>query len=114
MEIEFVDPAEVPLPPDEVSFRSLEVEPYPDGTRLKVSLSVTPFQERPSIEIEVRAEGATLASSSIVEATDTDMSLTLHLRAPAPQSQLLLTGSILYREYGEVDRREITFSLPEK
>ena len=53
MDIEFTDPAEAPLPPDRVSFRRVEVEPYQDAQRLLVRLSVTPFQERPTIDLEV-------------------------------------------------------------
>ncbi len=104
----------MPQPPEQVAFRSLEVDPYPDGSRLKVSLTLTPFQERPSIDIEVLdPQGAKAASSSIVEATDTAMSLTLHLKAPGQPAEYTLVGRILYEAQGEVDRQEATFTLPE-
>ena len=113
MDIEFVDPAEVPLPPDQVSFQAVAVEPYSDGTRVKVNLSVTPFQERPSIDIEVlNQQGARVASSSIVEATDTTMSLTLHIRAPSESLDCSLVARILNEEQGVVDKREVQFTLP--
>ncbi|MFQ5921584.1 MAG: hypothetical protein ACE5M4_01970 [Anaerolineales bacterium] len=114
MDIEFRDPAEAPLPPDQVAFRSVEVEPYPDAQRLLVRLSVTPFQVRPSIDLEVLDEhGVRVAASSIVEATDATMSLTLHLQRPSPDLQYTLVARLLYEEQGEVDRSEAQFVLPE-
>ena len=114
MNIEFLDPAEAPLPPDQVSFRRVEVEPYQDAQRLLVRLSVTPFQERPTIDLEVLDEqGDRVAASSIVEATDVTMSLTLHLQRPSPKSHYTLIARLLYEEQGEVDRDEAQFVIPE-
>ena len=114
MDIEFSDPAEAPLPPDRVSFRDIEVEPYPDAQRLLVRLSVTPFQVRPTIDLEVLDEqGARVAASSIVEATDATMSLTLHLKHPTPDSIYTLVARLLYEEQGEVDKGEAQFTFPE-
>ena len=114
MDIEFRDPAEAPLPPDRVSFRRIEVEPYPDAQRVLVRLSVTPFQVRPTIDLEVLDEqGEKVAASSIVEATDANMSLTLHLQRPSPELQYTLVARLLYEEQGEVDRGEAPFMLPE-
>jgi len=114
MDIEFRDPAEAPLPPDQVSFQSIEVEPYPDAQRLLVRLSVTPFQVRPTIDLEVLDEqGERVATSSIVEATDASMSLTLHLRRPAPELEHTLVARLVYEEHGEVDRGEARFSFPQ-
>ena len=114
MDIEFLDPAEAPLPPDQVTFRSVEVEPYSDAQRLLVRLSVTPFQERPSIDLEVLDEqGVRVAASSIVEAADATMSLTLHLQRPSPDLHYTLVARLLYEEQGEVDRGEAQFVLPE-
>ena len=114
MDIEFTDPAEAPLPPDRVSFRRVEVEPYQDAQRLLVHLSVTPFQERPTIDLEVLdKQGEKVATSSIVEATDPTMSLTLHLRRPSPEMEFTLVARLIYEELGEVDRSEAQFSFPE-
>ncbi|MFQ5943176.1 MAG: hypothetical protein ACE5JF_06450 [Anaerolineales bacterium] len=114
MDIEFRDPAEAPLPPDQVSWRSVEVEPYPDAQRLLVRLSVTPFQAQPTIDLEILDEqGVKVATSSIVEATDATMSLTLHLQRPELDSRYTLVARLLYEEQGEVDRSETQFSLSE-
>jgi hypothetical protein len=111
MDIEFVDPAEAPVPPDQMSFRSIEVEPYSDGERVSVTLSVAPFLVRPSIDIEVLdAEGSKVASSSIIDATETKLSLTLHLRSPAAGDPLTLVARLLYPDIGQVDLQQTTFS----
>lgn len=113
VDIEFVDPAEAPLPPDEMSFRSVAVEPYPDGRRVGVRLAITPFQVRPSIDLEVLdAEGVKLASSSIIEATDVEMSVTLHLRQHAADRQLRLAAQMYYPDHGQVDQHHQQFSFP--
>ena len=115
MDIEFVDPAEAPLPPDQVSFRSVEVEPFPDRRRLSVRLSVTPFSHRPSIDLEVSdGEGEKVASSSIIEATDTQLSVTLHLRQPAKGDRHRLTARLHYPEHGQVDLQQREFEFPQR
>lgn len=112
MDIEFVDPADAPLPPDRVKFRSVAAEPYSDGRRLGVRLSVTPFQIRPSIDLEVLdAQGVKLASSSIIEATDIEMAVTLHLRQPAADQGCSLVAILRYPEQGEIDRHRQPISF---
>jgi hypothetical protein len=114
MEIEFLDPAEAPLPPDQMSFRSVEVEPHSDGQRLKVSLRVAPFQVRPSIDLTVTDDqGNVVASSSIVEATETSMSVTLHLRDRSFEPRHRLTALLVYPDRDPVDERILEFALPD-
>jgi hypothetical protein len=114
MEIEFLDPAEAPLPPDQMSFRSVEVEPNSDGQRLKVSLQVAPFQVRPSIDLTVTNDrGMVVASSSIVEATETSMSVTLHLRDRSTEPRHRLTALLVYPDRDPVDERILEFALPD-
>ena len=69
------------LAPEETRIESLEVEPYPDGQRVRVSLKMTPFQQRPHIEISVAdASGAEVSAASIVEPMSWNLELTMHLR----------------------------------
>ena len=80
--------------------------PHPDGRRLRVNLRLTPFLERPNVDLEVQdASGDRLASATIVETTEPDLALTLHLRASS-EGPLTLVASVSYREHGRVDRRE--------
>lgn len=115
MDIEFVDPAEAPLPPDQMSFRSVAVEPFPDRRRLGVRLTITPFLVRPSIDLEVLdSAGVKVASSSIIEATDVEMSVTLHLRQAADDDRFTLSARLHYPDQGEVDLREHEFDFPRR
>lgn len=113
MDIEFVDPAEAPLPPEQMSFRSLSVEPFPDGRRLGIRLSVTPFLVRPSIDLEVLdSAGVKVASSSIIEATEVEMAVTMHLRHGPAEGSYRLAAQMHYPDHGQVDQREQEFTFP--
>jgi hypothetical protein len=96
-----------------MSFRSVEVEPNSDGQRLKVSLQVAPFQVRPSIDLTVtNDQGKVVASSSIVEATETKMSVTLHLRDRSSEPRYRLAALLLYPDREPVDERILEFAFP--
>lgn len=69
------------LPPEETRITGLSVEPYPDGRRLRVDISITPFQTRPHIEAVLRdADGLEVASVSVVEPMSWKIEFTMHLR----------------------------------
>lgn len=115
MDIEFVDPSEAPLPPEQMSIRSVVIEPLPDRRRLAVRISITPFLVRPSIDLEVTdAKGVKVASSSIIEATDVEMSVTLHLRQPAGAQDYRLAARLHYPDHGQIDLHEHQFSFPQQ
>ena len=83
MDIFFTDPTDVPLPPEDVRIRKFEIDPYPDGKRLRVSLELTPFLKKPSGEIVIfDALQNPVASVNIIETIDPKMQLTMHLRSP--------------------------------
>ncbi len=46
----------VGLPPAEVRFTELRIEPWPDGRRLRVHVSLTPFQNKPDLEAMILDE----------------------------------------------------------
>ncbi len=81
MDIFFSDPSEVPLPPQEVRILLFNVEPNADGRRVVVHFKVTPFQEKPNIEISIRdSADSEVAQLSVVEAIENNMDFTVHLR----------------------------------
>ncbi|NOH13845.1 MAG: hypothetical protein HND51_19560 [Chloroflexi bacterium] len=99
MEIFFSNSDEAPVPPDEVRIRSLEAEPYPDGKRVKVSFAVTPFQQRPNIEINIlEAGGEPVAELSVVEALEPSMDFTMHIRQPEPSGDYTAKMRLFYSE----------------
>ncbi|HLY28086.1 MAG TPA: hypothetical protein VKQ72_17200 [Aggregatilineales bacterium] len=98
--IDFFAPSDVPQPPDKIVVEKLEAKPYPDGWRVRVSVDVTPFQQRPNLEIQVRsAEGRVVSELSVIETMIRHMEFTMHLRGLAsPRGSYMLTASLYYGE----------------
>ena len=79
-EIQFTSSENVPLPPEEVKILDFQAEPYPDGRRVKMILTFTPFQSYPSAEIVIKdPSGEPAASLHIIETIDIETEITLHL-----------------------------------
>lgn len=109
MDIHFVDPSMKPVPPQQVKVDRLDVEPYPDGRRIAVSLELTPFQERPTLELTVVDEqGGQLAQTTIIETVDHELELTMHL-PPAFSGTAAVVLEVAFEEHGTVDRAETRF-----
>ena len=83
----FADEDEVPLPPREVRIITAEAQPSPDGRRIALDLTLTPFLEYPNLEIALfRPDGTEERSMSIIGTMDRRLNLTLHVRQPAAGS----------------------------
>ena len=99
MDINFHDPADIPLPPDEIHIRELRVEPLPDGRRVRLFIEITPFQQKPNCEIKIFSEsGDEAASLSIIEAIDYKMQFTVHLKNPQPGTTHTVEMEVYYFE----------------
>jgi hypothetical protein len=127
MDLFFADPSEIPLPPEEVRIQELRAEPYPDGRRVRIYVTVDPFQRRPSLELEVfDTQGRPVASANVIESQVRKMEMTLHLRNPQP-GEMTLKVLLVYTKIDKpeegtdtppppietmiVDNREITFQV---
>ncbi len=136
MDIFLQDPADIPLPPDEVRIRELRAEPYPDQRRVRIILEITPFQQRPNCEIQVLDENENLAASfSIIESIVAKMDFTVHLQGGKLNGEYIASADIYYYEVEDpqeaqdsktehethqlpsrvkvVDHREMTFIIGE-
>ena len=106
-----------PRPRAEVRFAGVTLNPYPDGRRMKLHFTLTPFLERPSVDMAVtNAAGSEVASLHLIEAMDTAFDFTVHLRGPEPTGQHRLRLQLFYLESDEpgaprqvVDEQTITF-----
>ncbi len=113
MFIQIEDPSDMPRPPEEVHIRSLQVEPYPDGRRMRVSIELSPFQQAPDLSLRVlNSQGEEVADLSIIAAHQTKLGLTVHLRDPEPQGQFTFETMVLYEDLGEVNRLQQLIDLP--
>jgi hypothetical protein len=88
-----------PMARADVRFTSVSVRPYPDGRRMKLSFSLTPFEERPSVDMSVtNPAGDEVATMSLIEAMDTEFDFTIHLRGPEPRGTHTLHMVMFYLE----------------
>ena len=107
MDIFFSDPNDIPLPPEEVAIRNIVAEPYPDGHRIKIQIEITPFQQRPNLEIILlNPLENPVASISIVEAIESRMDFTLHIRGKLIKGEYTLNARMFYSDISELQLKE--------
>jgi hypothetical protein len=112
VELNLVDPQDVPRPREEVRLRHLAVAPLPDGRRLRIDITVTPFLERPNIDLDLLAPGGeSLVRTSVVEADSPNFSLTMHLKTAPVEGEYTVRGSLSYSDSPQQDVLEQAFVL---
>jgi hypothetical protein len=112
VDITFLSSSEVPLPPEEIRLRSLRIEPYPYGRRVRVLLEVTAFQVRPNIEIQLLDRAGEVAESAhIIEASEPKMTLTLHFRRPPGEGPFTARATLGYPDQQPAAVASATFEL---
>lgn len=110
----FDDASQAPLSPESVRVESLEVQPYQDLRRLNVHLRLTPFQISPSIDLVIKnPDLEEIASTSIIGAGSPRMALVMHLRRQQPPGKYRLIANVFYEDLGQVDQKQVEFSLEE-
>lgn len=112
MDLQFFDSEEIPVPREEVRLRGLVVRPFADGRRVRVEVEVTPFQERPNLELALLdPAGETISRSTIIQADSPRLAVTMHLRAEPAEGEYRVRGSLSYESASPQDSREESFSL---
>ena len=100
-------------PPAEVQIEQLTAQPMADGKRIKVALVVTPFLEKPNLELEiVDSEGRVVSSADILETMTIKMELTMHIRSASSEGEHTLRASLYYREQPVQHTMETIFTPP--
>jgi hypothetical protein len=100
-------------------FTTVTAKPYTDGRRVRLGFKLTPFLERPCVDIAVtNAAGDEVAALSLIEAMDTEFEFTLHLRGPEPQGEHTAHLTMFYTagddaasEHQIVDERNFNFFI---
>lgn len=117
MDIKFFDdPLEQPRPREDVRIRQIGLYLYPDLRRMMFGIELTPFVERPSIEVLItNGSGAPAGSLHVIETLTPNFSLTMHLRDSETTNPYTLTAVLYYswpdREKIEIERRVLTFEV---
>lgn len=96
------------LPPQDVRFTDLRCEMWPDGQRVRVHATITPFEKRPTLDARILdREGEEVTSTSIIETMDNKLVFTMHLRGRTAPARYTLTATLSYEETGKVDERRV-------
>ncbi len=114
MELNFFESNDIPQPRDQIKIEKLTAAPYPDGWRVRVGVDVTPFQERPSLEINlITADDKSVAQLSVIETMHRSMEFTIHIRGIArPEGRYILRAELYYEERTQVQhQQEIQFDI---
>lgn len=91
------DPAELPKGRADVRLLQLGFYVYEDGRRVMVGFEITPFLERPSLEINIFNENGERAASMIIVDTQTpNFSMTMHLRDANPTDTYRVDTVVYY------------------
>jgi hypothetical protein len=113
MDIEFVEPDEIPLSPEEVKFRDVSAELFPDYRRVRITINILPFHQPPDIEIEVtNSMGERVTEATVIGAPNKRMTLTVHLRDEVVEGVYRFQFSLGYQDIGIVDRAELELIIP--
>ena len=113
MELNFVEPEQIPLPPEQVRVLRALAKPHPDRRRVKVSVKLTPFLERPDVELRIVDEaGETVAEASVIECVEADFDLTLHIRHAPTADRARLDVTVLYPDRALQHSLSLDFTLP--
>lgn len=102
---------------EDVRINQIGLHLYADGRRVAVGFDLTPFLERPSLEVVVtNAVGEVAGRLSIIEALQPNFHLTLHLRDQQPASPYTVQVMAYYGQPGAprqvVDEYTTQFSVP--
>ncbi len=101
------------LPPD-VRITQVQVRPLPDGKRVVVQVTLTPFIEQPSFDVTLlRPDGNVERSVSVISAMDRTNSLTLHLSRPERASEYIARIDLIH-EGAVLQTRQVRFSVPDE
>ena len=104
----------IPIPPEEMRFKEVKVEPVLDGgpVRLRVYLETTAFQQRPYMEVNLYdSHGEEIASASIIEPIQRKNVFTMHLRGAQQSGKFSLQARLFYPEKPDSDTRKIEFEI---
>ncbi len=116
MEINLFNDANlVPQPKHKIKIEDFKVSPYPDRYRVKVSLRITPFQERPNLVIVAHhSNGQKVSDLDVIATMHYDNEFTMHIRGPEdPQGTYILMAELYYETRNPPqDKSQIKFVIP--
>jgi hypothetical protein len=105
-------PSSNPLPPEQVRFLETRVEPWPDSLRVRIHITLTPFQHPPNLTAQIfDLENNLLSQADVISTMDDRFVFTMHIRTDQASGPFNLKLILAYDDIGEVDQRVVNFSL---
>jgi hypothetical protein len=102
-------------PRDEVRIENLAATPYPDGRRVQVEVMITPFRERPNLDIVIiSSAGQPVAMISAIAIMQFRITFNLHLRGVDQTAGDYTVRAQLYYEDAQTphDTRTVALNIP--
>jgi hypothetical protein len=93
------DGQNIPVPPEQMRFLELRAEPVLDEgpLRVRVYVEVTPFQQRPFIEVTLSdSQGEEITTASVIEPMQRKNVFTMHIRSPQQSGKFSLAARLYY------------------
>jgi hypothetical protein len=115
MQIEFFhDPLQQPKAREDVRINQIGIFVHDDARRISFGLELTPFLERPSIQVSItNRKGKPAGALTVIETMTPNFSLIIHLRDDVETDPYELTAEIYYAtpetDRQDVDRQTIAF-----
>jgi hypothetical protein len=114
----FDDPLEQPRPREDVRIRQIGLFLYPESAAGMFGIELTPFRERPSIEVHHQRRGRPGRLAARHRDADPRLQPDIHLRDRSDANPYELTAVLYYawpdRDRQEVERRTVTFDMDER
>jgi hypothetical protein len=103
---------EVSKPTETIHFEEFRVEPWLDGRRVRVHVTLSPFTVRPNLEAAIfNADEIELQRVHIIENTDVRLVFTMHLLGAQIPGKFLLHAQVYFDPEVILDQREIQFEI---
>lgn len=102
-------------PRDEIKVEKITASPFPDRRRVKVTVDITPFRERPNLEIAIEdRSGKSIAGTSAIALMNFTTSYVLHLRGiDDPAGQYTVRVQLYYESPDAIQHtRESALHIP--
>ncbi len=101
-------------PPEEVTIEAVRAEPFPDHRRVRVTVELTPFRERPNLELGIIDQhGREIASSNAIALMHAQTSYVLHLRGvDDPSGTYTVRVTLYYEDQPPQATQDIILRIP--
>lgn len=104
----FDDPSKAPRFREDVRFKQLGIYIHEGNRRIAVGFDITPFIERPSIEVTVKnSMGEPAGNLTVIETLDSNFNLTMHLRDKEPTDEYEVSATLYYASMDDDGRADV-------